>query len=89
VSPWCDEPFIGERLRDSQVIYSRKPSPNLIGVGDFDPDAYRSHIAATVQAARGCTLEIIHRDIYTLVGDRTRAGRAIAIARQVVDDLWR
>jgi hypothetical protein len=88
VSPWCDEAFIGERLRDSRVIYSRKPSPNLIGVGDFCPDAYREHIAATLQAARGCTLEIIHRDIYTLVGDRTRAGRAIAIARQAIDDLW-
>ena len=88
VSPWCDETFIGERLRDSQVIYSRKPSPNLIGVGDFYPDAYREHIAATVRAARGCTLEIVHRDIYTLVGDRTRAGRAIAIARQVIDELW-
>jgi hypothetical protein len=88
VSPWCDEPFMGERLRDRQVIYSRKPSPNLIGVGEFDPGAYREHIATTLRAARGCTLEIVHRDIYSLVGDRTRAGRAIAIARQAIDDLW-
>jgi hypothetical protein len=88
VSPWCDEPFMGERLRGGPVIYSRKPSPNLIGVGSFDPDAYREHIAATLRAARGCTLEIIHRDIYSLVGDRTRAGRAIAIARQAIEDLW-
>jgi hypothetical protein len=88
ISPWCDEEFMGERLRGSRVIYSRKPSPNLIGVGAFDPDAYREHIAATVRAARGCTLEIVHRDIYTLNGDRTRAGRAIAIARELVDDLW-
>jgi hypothetical protein len=88
ISPWCDEEFMGERLRGSKVIYSRKPSPNLIGVGTFDPDAYRAHIADTVRAARGCTLEIVHRDIYTLVGDRTRAGRAISIAREVVDELW-
>jgi len=88
ISPWCDEDFMGERLRGSGVIYSRKPSPNLIGVGEFDPQAYREHIAETVRAARGCTLEIVHRDIYTLVGDRTRAGRAIAIAREVVDELW-
>ena len=88
VSPWCDESFMGERLRKSQVIYSRKPSPNLIGLREFDPEAYREHIAATLRAARGCTLEIIHRDIYSLVGDRTRAGRAIAIARQAIDDLW-
>jgi len=88
VSPWCDEAFMGERLRGSQVIYSRKPSPNLIGVGDFDPEAYRAHITDTLRAARGCTLEIIHRDIYSLVGERTRAGRAIAIARQAIEDVW-
>ena len=88
VSPWCDEAFMGERLRDSHVIYSRKPSPNYIGVGDFDEDGYRKSIAATLAAAQGCTLEIIHRDIYSLCGDRTRAGRAIAIAREVIDEMW-
>jgi len=37
---------------------------------------------------RRCTLEIIHRDIYSLVGEQTRAGRAIAIARQAIEDVW-
>jgi hypothetical protein len=80
---------MGERLRGSRAVYSRKPSPNLIGVGAFDPDAYREHIAATLRAARGCTLEIIHRDMYSLDGARPVAGQAIAIARQAIEDLWR
>lgn len=88
ISAWCDEQAMGERLRGSHVIYSRKPSPNFIGVGAFDEDGYRKHIAATLEAARGCKLEIIHRDIYSLGGDRSRAGKAIAIARQLIDELW-
>ncbi len=88
VSAWCDEQFMGNALRGSKVIYSRKPSPNYLGVGDFLPEAYAAHIAETLNAASGCQLEIIHRDIYTLNGDRTRPGRAIKIARELIDKQW-
>lgn len=88
VSAWCDQQFMGNVLRDSRVIYSRKPSPNYIGVGDFVPEAYAAHIAETLDAAKGCQLEIIHRDIYTLKGDRTRPGRAIKIARELIEKQW-
>lgn len=89
VSAWCDQRFMGDALRGSGVIFSRKPFPNYIGVGDFVPDDYAAHIAETLAAARGCRLEIIHRDIYTLNGDRTRAGRAIAVARRVIEEHWK
>lgn len=88
VSAWCDEAFMADRLRGSRVIYSRKPSPNFMGIGAFDEEGYARHIAATLKTARGCTLEIIHRDVYTLQGDLTRPGRAIAIARLLIDELW-
>ena len=88
VSAWCNQQSIGDALRGSKVIYSRKPSPNYIGVGDFVPEAYAAHIAETLNAARGCELEIIHRDIYTLNGDRTRPGRAIKIARELIEKQW-
>jgi len=88
VSAWCNQQFMGNALRGSKVIYSRKPSPNYIGVGDFVPEAYAAHIAETLEAARGCRLEIIHRDIYSLNGDRTRAGRAIKIAREQIEKQW-
>jgi hypothetical protein len=88
VSPWCNQQFMGNALRGSRVIYSRKPSPNYIGVGDFVPEAYAAHIAETLAAAKGCQLEIIHRDIYTLNGDRTRPGRAIKIIRELIEKQW-
>ena len=79
---------MGEALKKSKVIFSRKPFPNLIGVGDFDPEAYAAHIAETLQAAKGCKLEFIYRDIYTLNGDPTRPGRAIKIARDLIEKKW-
>ena len=88
VSAWCNQQFMGNALRGSKVIYSRKPSPNYIGVGDFIPEAYAAHIAETLDAAAGCRLEIIHRDIYSLNGDRTRPGRAIRIARELIEKQW-
>ncbi|MFW5788087.1 MAG: hypothetical protein ACOCV3_07450, partial [Halanaerobiales bacterium] len=68
ISPWCDEEYMGEVLQDADVIYSRKPSPNYIGVGEFDEAAFTEHITHTLKAAKDCSLEIIFRDIYSLNG---------------------
>lgn len=89
ISAWCDEEMMGQRLRNSGVIYSRKPSPNFIGVGEkLDEEAFRAHIARTLTAARGCTLEIIFRDIYTVTGDRNKPGQAIQIVRELIESMW-
>lgn len=89
ISAWCNEDFMGEALRGSRVIYSRKPSPNFIGVGhDFDTEGFRAHIAKTLEAAKDCHLEIIFRDVYTLTGDLTKPGKAVEITRQLIDKMW-
>ena len=86
VSAWCDEEFIGERLRGGKVIYSRKPSPNFIGIeGMFTEEGFATHIRRTLDAARGCTLEIIFRDIYNLSGDRSKPGKGVQIIRRLID----
>jgi hypothetical protein len=43
----------------------------------------------TVSAARGCTLEIIMRDVYTLTGDLSKPARAVRILRDIIDRDWR
>jgi hypothetical protein len=88
VSPWCDEVKIGAWLRKANVIYSRKPSPNYIGVGQLDEEAFAEHVAQTVRAARGGHLEIVFRDIYTLCGDLTKPRRAVEIVRRQFDKIW-
>ena len=89
ISPWCDENYMGEALKGTSVIYSRKPSPNFLGVGSFDEAAFTDHIKKTMAAARGCQAEILFRDIYTLTDDRTKAGKAVKIVRQLIEDYWR
>ncbi len=86
ISAWCDETRMGDYLRGGKVIYSRKPSPNFIGIGGFDETAFRAHILTTLKAASGCPLEIIFRDIYSLKGDLGRAGRAVRMVRQCIEE---
>lgn len=89
ISPWCNEEFMGERLRGSKVIYHRKPNPNFIGVGKYlDEEAWRGHILKTIKAARGCKLEFSQRDVYTLGGDINKPRRAVEIIRELIEKHW-
>lgn len=82
VSPWCDQRKMGECLQGSGIVFSRKPSPNYLGVdADLDEEAWASHIRETAEAAGGCQLEIIMRDVYR-VRDLTTVRRAVEIARE-------
>jgi len=89
ISPWCNEIFMGERLRGSKIIFHRKPSPNYLGVGSaLDEEAFRKHIRQTLHAAKGCVLEITQRDVYTINHDENKAKRYIEIIRQEIENHW-
>lgn len=89
VSPWCDEEYIGEQLAGRGVIYHRKPSPNYLGTsGALDEEAFTAHIIKTLCAAKGCTLEITFRDIYTVGGDEAKVRRGIELVREAVCRYW-
>ncbi len=83
VSPWCDEDFMAEALgRD--YVYSRKPNPTLISTSQWDEDAIREDVRTTLKAAKGCNIEIVMKDVHTLAGEPWRAGRWVALAREVI-----
>ena len=89
VSPWCDQDFMGERLRGKKIILHRKPSPNFLGVDkNLDEQAFRGHIKETLLAAKGCTLEITQRDVYSINRDEAKAKRFVAIIREEIDNHW-
>ena len=90
ISPWCKEEFMGERLKGTKVIYHRKPSPNLIGVDKvLDEDAVRKHIRKSLEAARGCKMEITQRDVYTIHNDVSKAKRYIELIREEIENHWK
>lgn len=89
ISPWADINFMAERLRGTNIVYSRKPSPNIVAYDrGFDAEAYREHIRESVIAARGCNLEVICRDVYSLSGDRQKLTTAVDIINEEIETYW-
>ena len=92
VSPWCDEAFMADRLSDkrNRVIYSRKPSPNFIGIKtEFDEEAFSAYVKKTADLLGGrVKAEFIFRDIYTLGGNTEKARRAVEITRQITESMY-
>ncbi|MHC4712028.1 MAG: uroporphyrinogen decarboxylase/cobalamine-independent methonine synthase family protein [Planctomycetota bacterium] len=90
ISRWCDERMIAEALRGTGIVYSRKPHPNFLSVDEkLNEDAWAAHIRETLEAARGCLVEFIVRDVYTVHGDLGNPRRAVEIARREIDRHWR
>jgi hypothetical protein len=86
ISRWCDERFMGEALQGTDVVYSRKPDPNLLGVDvRLDEEAWAAHIRETLDATHGVAVEFIVRDVYTVHGDLSKPRRAVEIARAEID----
>jgi len=85
VSPWCDEEFMAEML-GKNYVYSRKPNPTLISTDNFDEDTIREDLRNTLKIAKDCIVEIVMKDVHTLVGEPTRMARWVQIAREVIND---
>jgi len=82
IAPWAKEEFMGEKLRDKNIVYMRKPSPNFLGVGNIlDEDAIITDIGTTIKAARGCHLEVIQRDVYKVSGSTQKVRKYIELIR--------
>jgi hypothetical protein len=85
ISRWCDQQFIGEALRGTEIVFSRKPDPNYLSVDvKLDEDAWAAHIRETLEATDGVFVEFIVRDVYTVHGNLDNARRAVEIARREI-----
>jgi hypothetical protein len=87
ISRWCDEAFMGEALRGTGVVYSRKPDPGFFAIDvELNEQGWADHIRATLQATEGVPVEFIMRDVYSVHGNLDKPRRAVEIARQVIDE---
>jgi hypothetical protein len=86
ISRWCDERFMGDALRGTGTVYSRKPDPNFLSVdATLNEDAWAQHIRATLDATRDVFVEFIVRDVYTVHGNLGNPRRCVEIARREID----
>jgi hypothetical protein len=86
VSRWCDQKFMGDALRGTAIVFSRKPDPKFLGVDvELDEEAWKANIRETLQAARDVFTEFIVRDVYTVHGNLGKVKRAVELARAEID----
>ena len=89
IAPWCDEEYIGDKLRGKNIVYHRKPFPNWLAVDkELDEAGFAAHIERSLKAARGCFFEISYRDVYSLQGDIYRGKKVVKIIRECIDKFW-
>lgn len=89
VSPWCDEEFMGERLRGTDITFLRKPPATLLGVNpELDEAAVKGCFEKTARAARGCKVEIAQRDVYAIRNTPDKVKRYVSLARRAFEENW-
>jgi hypothetical protein len=88
VSPWADQAKMAGFLQD-RYVYSRKSPPSLLALPRIDEEAVRADIRATLQAARGCVLEIIMKDNHTLGRNPDNLVQWVRIAREEIQKGWK
>lgn len=90
VSPFNNEPQVGEYLRGSNVVYYSKPRAEYVtNRGPLDEDALRAYFKGVFTAASGCLLEVAQREVGTIYGDYGRGRRYVEIAKECVEEFWK
>ncbi len=90
VSPFNDEPRIGEFLRGTRVVYYSKPRAEFVTCnGPLDDEAITRYFKGVCEAASGCLFEIAQREVGTIFGDFERGRHYVRLARDAVDAYWR
>ena len=86
MSPWVDED-LGAAEIGRAYVYSRKPNPALLAWPEFNTEAVREHLQASVDACarHGCPLELILKDISTVQYEPQRLFEWARLAMEVVE----
>ena len=80
-------PFVRFLAPEAMVLGMRAP-PSMLAVPRVDEDAVRADIRATLEATRGCVLEILMKDNHTLGRNPDNLVQWVRIAREEIEDRW-
>jgi len=84
VSPWCNTTNMVARVGRDYVI-SRKPSPAILAEDQWHPERARQDLCRFLDAARGCHVEVIMKDISTVHNEPQRLWQWARMAAEVVE----
>ncbi len=85
VSPWCNTAGMVAKVGRDYVM-SRKPSPAILAEDQWHPERARQDLCAFLDAARGCHVELIMKDISTVRYQPQRLWEWARIAAEVVEE---
>lgn len=90
ISRWCDQRFMADALKGTDIVFSRKPDPGFLGIDKIlKEEAWAEHIRETLDLTRdGVAVEFIVRDVYTVSGNLNNPRKAVEIARREIDRLY-
>lgn len=85
VSPRADKRVAGDNIGRDYVA-SLKPNPAVFAMTTWDPEAARAELVADMEKLRGCVVEIVMKDISTVMGQPQRLWDWARVAREVAED---
>jgi len=87
ISPFADVAKCAEQI-GKDYIFSYRPSPaDMVSYG-FDPDRIRRILKHDLEASKHCHVDITLKDVETVQGDQDRIRKWVALARQVIDEVY-
>lgn len=84
-TPWADTTRMVEQI-GADLVLSRKPNPNIFAREGWNPDLARDQLVEFLEAAQGCHVELIMKDISTVRYQPQRLWEWAAIAMEVAQD---
>lgn len=89
VSPFNNEPLVGEYLRGSQIVYYSKPrSEHVCLPGPLNEKLITEYFKGVAKAASGCILEVAQRECGTIYWDAPRAKQYVDLAKHTIEKYW-
>jgi hypothetical protein len=82
VSGWADFKKVAEML-GNRYVYSRKPTPAYLSGELPDWELVEEDMRKTYAATKGCNVEILFRDLYTIAGERPRLGKWVEMTKSI------
>jgi hypothetical protein len=87
VSPMADIRRCAEQI-GKDYVFSYRPSPSdMVGYG-LDEGRIRQLLREDLEACRHCRVDVTLKDVETVQGDPSRLSRWVAIAREVIEDVF-
>jgi hypothetical protein len=84
MSPWVDV-AAGAQALGNTAVFSYKPNPAVLGI-NWDPEYVRAGLREVCEKTRGCSVEIIMKDLHTTDKQPQRMDEWVQIAMEVAEE---